>query len=43
MMPPLKTHFEVVIPFLTEESANMAALIISNDGALGVEVREVAE
>ena len=42
-MPPLQTHFEVVITDLTEDSANWAALQVSNQGFAGVEVREVAE
>lgn len=43
-MPPLKTYFEVVIPFQDEEEANLFAQRVSNDVIhSGVGVREVAE
>jgi hypothetical protein len=43
IMSSIETHFEVVITNLNEDGANWAALQISNQGFVGVEVREVAE
>ena len=42
-MPPLQTHFEVVVGHTDENHANITALIMSSMGYVGVEVREVAE